>query len=301
MRFLTDIPTPTHTVIQLSDTHVVPEGELYHGVIDTLGNVAAAFDQIEASGLDVAALVLSGDLADGGDLASYQRLRAHVERRAGALGLPVLYLMGNHDSRGPFRAGLLGAEPTTEPYDYVFWAGDLRVIALDSTEPGEALGALSDQQLAWLAAELATPAPAGTVLALHHPPIPSPIGMLNTMVLEAPERLGQVIAGTDVRIVLTGHAHHASAGVLGGVPVWVAGATAYAAHTLGPAGGYAGVTGGLFTRIDVYADQAVATAVPTTVGDSIYEMTPETLARYAEELDPAAELTHGDLEKLTKA
>ncbi|WP_045875266.1 metallophosphoesterase [Pseudofrankia sp. DC12] len=301
MRFLTDPPTPTHTVIQLSDTHIVPDGELYHGVLDTLGNVAAAFDQIEQSGVDVAALVLSGDLADAGDLASYQRLRAYVEQRAGALGLPVLYMMGNHDSRGPFREGLLGAEPTTEPYDYVFWSGDLRIIALDSTEPGEVLGVLSDEQLAWLAAELASPAPAGTILALHHPPVPSPIGMLNTMVLEAPERLGQVIAGTDVKIVLAGHAHHGSAGILGGVPVWVAGATAYAARALGPAGGYAGVTGGVFTRIDVYADQAVATVIPTTVGDSIYELTPDMLAKYADELDTEAELSHEDLEKLTKA
>ncbi|MDT3442330.1 MULTISPECIES: metallophosphoesterase [unclassified Pseudofrankia] len=301
MRLITDTPTPTHTVIQFSDTHIVPEGELYHGMFDTLPNVAAAFDQIEESGLDVAALLLTGDLADAGDLASYQRLRAYVEKRAGALGLPVLYMMGNHDSRGPFREGLLGAEPTTEPCDYVHWAGDLRIIALDSTEPGEVLGELTDAQLDWLAAELATPAPAGTILALHHPPVPSPIGMLNTMVLVEPERLAKVITGTDVRIVLAGHAHHASAGMLGGVPVLVAGAVAYAARTLGPAGGYAGVTGGLFTRIDVYPGQAVATVIPVTVGDRIYELKPETLARYAAEFNAEAETAARDLEKLTQA
>jgi 3',5'-cyclic AMP phosphodiesterase CpdA len=299
VRLITDSPTCTHTVIQLSDTHIVPEGKLYHDVVDTLANVAAAFDQLERSSIEASALVLSGDLADAGDLPSYRRLRSYVERRAGALGFPVLYVMGNHDSRGPFREGLLGAEPTTEPYDYVFWSGDLRIVVLDSTEPGEALGALSDEQLAWLAAELATPAPAGTIVVLHHPPIPSPIGMLNSMVLEGPERLGAVLAGTDARIVLCGHAHHASAGVLGGVPVWVAGATAYAANTLRAAGGYTGVTGGLFTRIDVFAGQAVATAIPTTPGDAIYELTPDMLAKYAADFGP--ELTHADLDALTKA
>ncbi|OHV32449.1 MULTISPECIES: metallophosphoesterase [Pseudofrankia] len=300
MRLITDAPSPTHTVIQFSDTHIVPEGELYHGMFDTLPNVAAAFDQIEESGLDVAALLLTGDLADAGDLASYRRLRAYVEKRAGRLGLPVLYLMGNHDNRGPFREGLLDAEPTTEPYDHVHWAGDLRIIALDSTEPGEALGELTDAQLDWLAAELATPAPAGTILALHHPPVPSPIAMLNSMVLAEPERLAKVIAGTDVRIVLCGHAHHATAGVLGGVPVLVAGAVSYSARALGPAGGYAGVTGGLFTRVDVYPGQAVATVIPVTVGDKIYELTPETLARFADEFNAEADTAARDLEKLTE-
>jgi len=289
VRIITDPPTPTHTVIQLSDTHVVPDGELYHGLIDTLGNVGAAFDQIERSGVDVAALVLSGDLVDAGDLPSYRRLRAYVEKRAGALGLPVLYLMGNHDSRGPLREGLLGAEPTTEPYDYVFWSGDLRIIALDSTEPGEVLGVLSDEQLAWLAAELATPAPAGTILALHHPPVPSPIPLLNSIGLEAPERLGRVIAGTDVKIVICGHAHYASASMLGGVPVWVAGATAYTAHALGPAGGYLAVTGSLFTRIDVFAGQAVATAVPAPGGAPVYELTAAELASSSDRLEAATD------------
>lgn len=287
MRLITDAPNPTHTVIQLSDTHIVPAGQLYHGMVDTLRNVAAAFDQIERSGLDVAALLVTGDLTDTGDAASYRRLRTLVDARAGALGVPVVYLMGNHDDRAVFREAILDAAPRTEPVDQVRRVGDLRIVALDSTEPGEALGELSDAQLAWLAAELATPAPAGTVLALHHPPVPSPVGLLNAMVLVRPERLARVIAGSDVRIVLAGHSHHVSAGAIAGVPVHVAGSVAYAAHPLGPAGGYRGVTGGLFTRVDLYpgsGDQpgpAVATAIPVAPGEKIYELTRETLARQA--------------------
>jgi 3',5'-cyclic AMP phosphodiesterase CpdA len=300
VRFLTDYPTPTHVVVQLSDTHIVPAGSVLHGAVDSLANVAAVFDQMEAAGTAVTAVVFTGDLADAGDLASYQRLRELVSRRAGELGLPIVYLVGNHDSRGPLREGLLGVEPTTEPYDHVRWFDGLRIVALDSTEPGEALGELSGAQLDWLAAELATPAPAGTILALHHPPVPSPIGLLNSLVLEAPERLAKVVADSDVKIIISGHAHHASAGMLGGIPVWVAGATAYTANAMGPAGGYSGVTGGQFSRIDVFADQAVVTSLPVTVGDKLYELTPEMLARYAEENDPAA-ATHDDLQHLTEA
>jgi 3',5'-cyclic AMP phosphodiesterase CpdA len=264
-------PTPTHVVIQLSDLHIVPEGELLSGMFDPLDNVAAAFGQIEASGVAVTALVLTGDLVDAGDLPSYRRLRALVEARAGALRIPVVYLMGNHDSRGPFRQGLLGAKPTTEPYDHVTWVRGLRIVALDSTEPGESRGSLTDAQLAWLASELVTPAPAGTILALHHPPLPSPVPVLNAVMLAEPRQLAAVIADTDVKIIICGHAHHVSVGALAGIPVAVGGACSYATRPLPPAWvRFSGAAGGMFTRIDVYADQAVATSIPTHHGETLF-------------------------------
>ncbi|CAJ61650.1 MULTISPECIES: metallophosphoesterase [Frankia] len=271
--------TPSHILIQLSDTHIVREGELLHGRVDSHAGLRTALEQIEASTLKVGALLLTGDLADSGDLVAYQRLRDLVEPVAERLGAPVLYAVGNHDARGPFRAGLLGAEPTEEAYDYVHWVDDLRIIVLDTTEPGEHGGFLGTAQLRWLADELATPAPGGTVLALHHPPVPSPIAMVNKYLLAEPANLADVLAGTDVRIVLTGHAHHSSAGVIGGVPVWVAGATAYSARTLGPADRLTGMVGGEYTRVDVYPDSAVATAIPLTPTEVIYDVTLDEIAQ----------------------
>ncbi len=49
--------------------------------------------------------------------------------------------------------------------------GGLRVVTLDNLVPGEVLGRLGTEQLDWLRRVLARPAPAGTVLVLHHPPI----------------------------------------------------------------------------------------------------------------------------------
>ncbi|KPM51906.1 metallophosphatase [Frankia sp. R43] len=281
------IPEPqklTHTVIQISDTHIVPEGSLMMGKVDTHANLVAALEQVEKSGVQVDALLLTGDLADKGELDAYRRLRDTVEPVAERIGAPVLYVMGNHDSRGPFREGLLGAEPTADtPHDYVHWAGDLRIIVLDSTEPDEHAGLLSDAQLGWLADELATAAPAGTVLALHHPPVPSPVEMLNGMILSQSAELADVLRGSDVKIVVCGHAHHASAGSIGGVPVWVAGATAYSARTLGPADQFAGLTGGFYTRLDVFPLGAVATSVPVDPGAAVYEMNLADMAELAAE------------------
>ncbi|WP_235608529.1 metallophosphoesterase family protein [Frankia casuarinae] len=252
-----------------------------HGKVDTYAALRTVLDQIEASTLKIGALLLTGDLADRGDLLAYQRLRDLVEPAAARLGTPVLYGVGNHDSRGPFREGLLGAEPTAEAHDYVHWVGDLRIIMLDTTEPGEHSGFLSTAQLRWLADELATAAPDGTILALHHPPVPSPLAMVNSLLLAEPQNLADVLAGSDVKIVLAGHAHHASAGVLSGVPVWVAGATAYRIRTLGPADRITGLVGGEYTRIDVYPEGAVATAVPIATSEVVYDMTLDEVVQLA--------------------
>lgn len=274
--------TPDYTLIQFSDTHIVPEGELLYGKVDTLANVVSSLDAVTKSGVAPAAIILSGDLADTGDQRAYERLRDVVEPAAAAAGTAVLYAMGNHDQRGPFRAGLLGAEPETGPYDYTHWSGDLRIIVLDSTVPGEPHGELDEAQLEYLAGELASPAAAGTILVLHHPPVPSPLSVLNSILLREPERLAKVIKDTDVMMILCGHSHHPSAGVLAGVPVWVAGATAYSADTLSPADVFRGQVGGSYTRVDVFGGVTVATAVPVESSDTVHEITTEQLAMYIE-------------------
>jgi 3',5'-cyclic AMP phosphodiesterase CpdA len=267
--------------VQFSDVHIVPEGELLMGTLDTLAQMRHALEAVEAADLEPLALLFTGDLADTGDVRAYRRLRALVEPAAARIGAPALYGMGNHDLRPAFREGLLETAPGGEPHDFVHWAGDVRVIVLDSTTPGSHGGALTDAQLAWLAAELASrTAPAGTVLALHHPPIPTPLAFLERLSLREPERLGQVIAGTDVRIVLSGHNHHATCGVLAGVPVWSAPAVAYRADVFPPAGTYQGVTGVGYTRVDLYEDAATATFVPVGPAEPVYHYAREKVDRY---------------------
>lgn len=267
---------PTHTLIQLSDPHIVPPGELLYGSVDTAAGLERALAGVHRSEVPVAALILSGDLTDGAEPAAYERLRGIMA----PVGIPVLYAMGNHDARGPMRAGLLGAEASDAPVDYVHWAGDLRIVVLDSTVPGRPYGELAAAQLDGLAAELAVPAPAGTVLVLHHPPIPSPSAVLNLLLLREPGRLASIVAGSDVLMVLAGHAHHASAGSFGGVPLWVSGSVAYGADPAAPAGRYEGRVGGQYTRVDIYPGGAVATAVPLDAGKVVNEMTVEEMRRY---------------------
>ena len=54
--------------------------------------------------------MFTGDLADKAEPAAYARLRELVEPVAEAIGAEVVWVMGNHDEREPYAAGLFGAE-----------------------------------------------------------------------------------------------------------------------------------------------------------------------------------------------
>ncbi|WP_018685804.1 metallophosphoesterase family protein [Actinokineospora enzanensis] len=263
---------PDLTLVQLTDTHIMPAGKLMHDTVDTSANLAAALDMVLASAAKVDAFLLSGDLTDNGSPESYRRLAAAVRPVAERLGAQVIPAVGNHDERSAFRAELLGTEPSTEDYNAVFDVSGLRVVVLDSSEPGKHDGHLGQAQLEWLGKVLTEPAPRGTVLVAHHPPLPSPVPTVHLLRLRDAERLGEVIEGTDTRLVITGHAHHAGAGAIGGVPVWIGPALAYGVVPVPPAGRLRGNAHAAFSRIDVFGDQVVATAVPVTPAASVYDV-----------------------------
>jgi 3',5'-cyclic AMP phosphodiesterase CpdA len=266
-------------IIQLSDTHITSGGDL-HGGVDSLANLVAILTSVEQSGTRPDLLLFTGDLADKGEPAAYQRLRAAVEPIAARIGAPVLYANGNHDERGPFRQHLLDGEQHGQPINQVTWLDGLRVIALDSTVPGRPHGELDDAQLQWLAAELATAAPHGTVLALHHPPIGGPAEFGGIVTLHEPQRLAKVVQDSDVLMIVAGHTHHATAGALAGIPVWVATATAFQLDVLAAgADVMQGRRGSAFTRIDVKDGTAVATHIPVLDGSPLFSVDWETLQR----------------------
>ena len=272
------IRSPRYTVIQLADTHV-PAGGLLFGGVDAAARVEGAIQMLVTAGCSVDVLVLSGDQADRGEADAYERLLPILAEGPRRLGAQLLLVPGNHDDLELLRTLLPEAdgERSAARWDSVVLAGGLRLIGLDSSVPGADYGKLDDDQLRWLAAKLAEPARDGTILVIHHPPIWSTTPASELVGLREPERLAAVIRGTDVRLVLSGHTHRASAGTLAGVPVWVSPSTACAADVLAN-DGFRGHAGGGFTRVDVLDDdEIVLTCIPLTGRDEIlYDVVPET-------------------------
>jgi 3',5'-cyclic-AMP phosphodiesterase len=269
-----EYPRPTQCLVHISDTHLIDgDGDLYGGVDGTarLGQILA---ELSASGDPVDALVFTGDLADKGDPRAYATLRRMVEPVAERLGAVVIWAMGNHDDRAAFRVGLLDAAPDTGNVDSVHNLGGLRIITLDSTVPGLHHGEVTDHQLDWLSGILATPAEHGTILAMHHPPVPCVLDLAVLVELRDQNRLAEVLRGSDVRSIIAGHLHYSTTGTFAGIPVSVAAATCYNQDLNVPAGAMRGHDGGqAYNLVHVYDSTVLHSVVPigayTTVGEHV--------------------------------
>ena len=249
----------SHLLVQISDIHLTADGSLPLGVRPR-DNLVGGLRLLEESGIRPEVFLLTGDLTDAGDGDCYDDLAGIIASAAGQSGASVIYVPGNHDDRDTFRMRLLGGTGAG-PVNQTHWRDGLRIIALDSTIPGQDGGALDEETLAYLRAELAEPAPDGTLVALHHPPIASPIQPMSRMALRDPGRLRDAIAGSDVRLVLCGHNHHEALGTLGPVPVWVSPASAYRLDTASTQT-FHGVPGTAFSRIDLSDDGPTVTVLP---------------------------------------
>ncbi|MHA7180071.1 phosphodiesterase [Arthrobacter sp. MDB2-24] len=245
-------PPADHLLLHFSDTHFVADGLLYGGV-DARERLVQLLAEIGKSGVRPDALIFTGDLANAGEPDAYVALRGVVEPFAEQLGAPVIWLPGNHDKRPALRAALLGEPPEEAPLDRSYRLGGLRVITLDTSVPGHHYGELDDGQLAWLEAELSRPAPDGTILALHHPPIPMVQDLAVLTELRRQDRLAEIVAGRDVRLILAGHVHFPSSALFAGIPVSVASSTCYTQDLNVPVGGIRGMDGAQgFNLVHVY-------------------------------------------------
>lgn len=258
-------PAPDRILLHLSDTHLRDRGSKLFDRVDAAARLRAALEAIEASGVQPGALVFTGDLADLGERNAYRAIRDLVDPFARRLGAPVLWVMGNHDDRAGFRTQLLSetSGDPMRPVDRVDELDGLRVITLDTSVPGHHHGELSDAQLSWLRDELATPAPLGTILAMHHPPVPSVLALAASVELRDQRRLAAVLRGSDVRSIIAGHLHYSTFATFAGIPVSVASATCYTQDLMVPVGGTRPQDGGqAFNLVHVYDDTVVHSVVP---------------------------------------
>ncbi|MCP1314550.1 metallophosphoesterase [Halomonas sp. 707D7] len=217
-------------IAHLSDFHLFTErAETGEGRADIARVLEAVVADILALDPRPDAVVISGDLADGGTPQDYQALA----RLLAPLPMPVLAVPGNHDRRDAMRAGL--GSRLAGLYDGPFLNARLELpgatlLGLDSVVPGKPHGALCRQRLAWLAGELASAQPL-TLLVMHHPPLVTGNPHWDPFsLIEGREALAAVLGQTPTRI-LCGHIHQPFHAQWGPHYVGVAGSPAFEYHT----------------------------------------------------------------------
>jgi 3',5'-cyclic-AMP phosphodiesterase len=178
-------------IVQLSDTHFLEDGEEAEGGFSY--DTAEAFDAVHAhvDGASKADLVvITGDIADHGRPAQYQRAASAFERFVA----PVNTCPGNHDQDAAFTVGMgrpqIGTSRVIEAgaWSFLFVDSNAGVMVphesgrhVDPTDYSDRLhrnGALGERESTWIR-DMCTAASTPNVFVwVHHPPEP-PIGMID--------------------------------------------------------------------------------------------------------------------------
>lgn len=111
-------------------------------------------------------LIVSGDITDRGDVESYAGVADMLKR----CPFPVYPCPGNHDHRVAFTAVFPDHVGGDGFLHYVVERDGLRLIFLDTLEPGRHGGGFCELRAMWLKAQLAADPVMPTVIVMHHPP-----------------------------------------------------------------------------------------------------------------------------------
>jgi 3',5'-cyclic AMP phosphodiesterase CpdA len=202
----------TRFLVQLSDTHIKAPGARAYGRVDTAALLARAVDAVLALHQPADAVIVTGDLTDGGRADEY----AHLRMLLSPLTCPLYLLPGNHDDRGNLRRAFADhaylRAPAGQDSGFVQYAvdlGGLRLVTLDTVVPNASHGAIDAQRLGHFEAMLAAHARAATIVAMHHPPFATFIAHMDQIgLLEGADALADVVARFPrIERVICGHLH----------------------------------------------------------------------------------------------
>lgn len=266
-----------HVLAHLSDLHVRGDDSRVDGVVDTRHQVERALSILSRWGDAVDAWVFSGDLSDDGSAASYAWLTERVGSAARTAGVDIIWGNGNHDDTATLRTalGLSGVGPILTEHDL---AG-LRILTLDTTNGDDPGGLVSPESLDWLADRLRTTSEQGTVLVLHHTPLPQPQTAADLWPLRNPGDLAAVIRNSEVRLILSGHFHQTGFGLFAGIPVAMATSLAYTQDVAAcpDLRGQTMHTG--FSLVELHEEGFQITAVPLDAGAGVHPVVTDGEAR----------------------
>jgi 3',5'-cyclic-AMP phosphodiesterase len=205
--------------LHLTDTHLVPPGQMLYG-LDPRFRLDLAVSDIKLNHADAAFCVVTGDLAHRGEEAAYAQLCEALS----ALPMRRHLLIGNHDHRGRFLAAF--PETPTDADGFVQSAFDTeigRFILLDTNEPDVHWGVICARRRAWLGRQLDRAAvdDRRVYLFMHHPPFPVGLKRMDEISLREPDAFAAVVRphARRIRHLFFGHLHRPVAGSWLGIPV----------------------------------------------------------------------------------
>ena len=197
------------TILQISDTHILPEGPLVSNVLDTassLEKLIIRINQLRVKHNDIECILVSGDISEDGSSDSYQRFKSIMS----LLELPIYVIPGNHDARENMREAFIAENIFTKtgPLNWHKKIGHINLIGLDTLVEGQGGGYLMPESLEYLEKTLNNIKSEPTMLALHHPPFETGIQFMDSIGLKNTNEFKTIISNFNGELrVVCGHIH----------------------------------------------------------------------------------------------
>ena len=167
-------------LVQITDTHILPPGEVLYGEVDTALHLRQTVSRIQRFRPLPDLVMVTGDLAEKGDEDGYR----HFMELLSPLEMPVYVVPGNHDN--PALMSRVFADTTyfpatASPFQYAIEDFPVRILALNSRSEGSELPTFNSQRLQWLKNQLER-SDKPTLIALHHPPMKTGIELIDNRI-----------------------------------------------------------------------------------------------------------------------
>jgi len=194
-------------ISQITDLHVGQLLEAGGRTIDTLGGVTRAVAALNALSPRPEAVLVTGDLVAEERRDTYRAVAAAL----GDLAMPHYVVPGNHDDRALMREAFGAAGYLPRDGEFLHYTVEdfaLRLVALDTQDPGRDGGRLGPARLDWLEERLAAAPERPTLIAMHHPPVTVGMPDFDAIGLTGREAFGEIVARhPQVLGIACGHVH----------------------------------------------------------------------------------------------
>lgn len=188
-------------LLQITDTHLFADADKSLLGINTLASFRAVLRQVKADNLPLDLVVVTGDISQDDSAHSYLTFAREIS----ALGVPCVWLPGNHDDIEVMNAAL--HYPQLSSAKHII-SQQWQIIMLNSQLGGFARGYLAKAELQQLELLLERHADKHTLICVHHHPIAVGSTWLDQHILEnGEELLAQLSRYPNVKGVIWGHVH----------------------------------------------------------------------------------------------
>ena len=154
-------------IAQISDTHILAPASDHPAAALRADCLRRCVADINRQGPD--AVIFTGDTVQHGQPEEY----AHLRELLAPLRPPLYLIPGNRDDKAALRAAFADLSYLPENGRFLHYTVEnhaARLIAIDSTSPGERKGVFCPERQAWLDAVLGERPDRPTLLFIHHPP-----------------------------------------------------------------------------------------------------------------------------------